>query len=140
MLSIANEVDPLFLIFPLRTLIFPLVIPAEIGLTSFKVENHDENKNDEVMCLQLDLVDEVRTTTEQRLARFQDFMAKQYNSRVRHRDFQVRDLVLRKVMSTTRDPFHGKDLTESLCGRGKTPITWKHLTIKNCITYGTPST
>ena len=35
-------------------------------------------------------------------------MAKQYNSQVRHRDFQVRDLILRKVMSTIKDPTQGK--------------------------------
>ena len=58
--------------------------------------------------LQLDLVDEVRATTEQRLAWFQDRMAKHYNSRVRYKDLQVGDLVLRKVMGTTRDPTHGK--------------------------------
>ena len=27
------------------------IIPAEIGLTSYKVENHDESKNDEAMRL-----------------------------------------------------------------------------------------
>ena len=51
------------------------------------------------------LVDEVRATAEQRLARYQDLMAKHYNSRVRHRDFQVGDLVLRKVMGATKDAF-----------------------------------
>ena len=39
-----------------------VVIPAEVGLTSYKVDNHNEGKNDEVMRLQLDLVDEVRAT------------------------------------------------------------------------------
>ena len=28
-----------------------VVIPTEIGLISFKVENHDESRNDEAMCL-----------------------------------------------------------------------------------------
>ena len=27
------------------------VIPAEVGLTSYRVQNHDENKNDEAMRL-----------------------------------------------------------------------------------------
>ena len=40
------------------------VIPVQIGLTSFRVENHDESRNDEAMRLQLDLVDEVRATVE----------------------------------------------------------------------------
>ena len=60
------------------------------------------------MHLQLDLLDEVRTTAEQRLARYQDLMAKYYNSKVRHKDFQVGDLILRKVMGVTQDPAQGK--------------------------------
>ena len=63
------------------------VIPAEVGLTSYKVHNHDEFKNDKAIRLQLNLVDKVRVTTEQRLARYQDRMAKHYNSQVQHRDF-----------------------------------------------------
>ena len=46
------------------------VIPAEIELTSFRVENRDESKNDKAMRLQLDLMYEVKATTEQRLARY----------------------------------------------------------------------
>ena len=84
------------------------VIPAEVGLTSYRVYNHDESRNVETMRLQLDLIDEVRSAAEQRLARYKDRMARQYNSRVQHRDFQVGDLVLRKVMGATRDPTQGK--------------------------------
>nr|XP_023888048.1 uncharacterized protein LOC112000181 [Quercus suber] len=79
------------------------VIPAEVGLTSYWVENHDESKHNETMCLQLDPVDKVRATAEQRLAHYQNLMSKHYNSKVKHRDFQVGDLVLRKEMGTTRD-------------------------------------
>ena len=35
-------------------------------------------------------------------------MAKQNNSRVRHRDFKVEDLILRKVIDATKDPTQGK--------------------------------
>ena len=84
------------------------VIPTEVGLTSYRVDNHDERKNDEAMQLQLDLVDEVRPIAKQRLARYQDRMTKHYNSWVRHRDFQIGDLILRKVMGTTKDPTQGK--------------------------------
>ena len=85
-----------------------VVIPAEIGLTSYRVDNHDEGRNDEAIRLQLDLVDEVRATAEQRLVRYQNRMAKHYNSRVRHKDFKVGDLILRKVMGAARDPTQGK--------------------------------
>ena len=39
-----------------------VVIPAKVGLTSYKMENYTEGKNKEAIRLQLDLVDEVRVT------------------------------------------------------------------------------
>ena len=80
------------------------VILAEVGLTSYRVDNHGERKNDKAMHLQLDLLDEVRAIAKQRLTRYQDLMAKHYNSRVRHIDFKVGDLILRKVIGAARDP------------------------------------
>ena len=44
------------------------IIPAEVGLTSYRVENYTKDKNEEAMCLQLVLLDEVRSTAEQKLA------------------------------------------------------------------------
>ena len=47
------------------------VIPAEVGLTSYQMENSSEDKNEEneeneeALRLQLDLVDEVRAIAEQ---------------------------------------------------------------------------
>ena len=35
-------------------------------------------------------------------------MAEHYNSKVRHNDFQVGDLVLRMMIGAARDPSHGK--------------------------------
>ena len=72
------------------------------------MENYAEEKNEEAIRLQLNLVDEVCATTEQRLVQYQNLMAKHYNSNVKHRDFQVGDLVLQKVMDATRDPSQGK--------------------------------
>ena len=69
--------------------------------------NYTEGKN-EAIRLQLDLVDEVRVVAEQRLARYQNLVVKHYNSNVRHRDFRVGNLVLRKVMGATKDPSQGK--------------------------------
>ena len=63
------------------------IILVEVGLTSYRVRNHDEGRNDEAIRLYIDLVDEVRAMAEQRLARYQDLMAKHYSSKVRHRDF-----------------------------------------------------
>ena len=46
------------------------VIPAKVELISYRVDNYDEKKNNEVMHLQLNLVDKVRTIAEQRLAQY----------------------------------------------------------------------
>ena len=46
-----------------------VVIPAKVGLTSYRVGNHDESGNDKALHLQLDLVDEVRAMAKQRLTR-----------------------------------------------------------------------
>ena len=40
------------------------VILVEIGLTSYRVDNHNEARNEEGIRLQLDLVDEVRAIVE----------------------------------------------------------------------------
>ena len=46
------------------------IILAEVGLTSFWVENYDEDKNEEAMRLQLNLVDEVQMIVEKRMVRY----------------------------------------------------------------------
>ena len=84
------------------------IIPTEVGLTSYLVENYTKDKNEEAMRLQLDLLDEVQETAEQRLARYQNLMSKHYNSNVKRRDFQVGDLVLWRVMGSAKDPSQGK--------------------------------
>ena len=79
-----------------------------MGLTSYRVESYDEDVNKEAMRLQHDLLDKVRTMAEQRLARYQNLLARHYNNKVKHRDFRVGELVLRKVMGTARDFSQGK--------------------------------
>ena len=70
------------------------VILVEVGLTSYRVSHHDKRRSEEGMCLQLDLLDEVRATAEQRITHYQDLIAKHYNTKVKPRHFQIEDLVL----------------------------------------------
>ena len=84
------------------------IISAEVGLTSYRVTHYDERRNEEGMHLQLDLLDEVRATTKQRITHCQDLKAKHCNTKVKPRNFQVEDLVLRKVTIATKDLKHGK--------------------------------
>ena len=107
------------------------IISVVVGLTSYRVGNHDERKNEEAIRLQHDLQDEVRATAEQRLTHYKDLMAKHYNSQVRHRDFKVGDLVLRKewvlleTLPKESSTLIRREPTESRHGRGKAPITWR---------------
>ena len=43
-------------------------ILAEVKLASYRIAHYDEEKNEEGIRLHLDLLDEVRATTEQQLA------------------------------------------------------------------------
>ena len=84
------------------------VILAEVGIASYRIAHHNEGKNEEGIRLHLDLLDEVRATAEQRMTRYQDLMAKHYNTKVKPRYFSIENLVLRKVTTTTKDLTQGK--------------------------------
>ena len=59
------------------------IIPVEVGLTSYRVAHHDKGRNEEGMHLQLNLLDEVRAMVKQQIIRYQDLMAKHYNTKVK---------------------------------------------------------
>uniref|UniRef100_A0A2N9FAH3 Uncharacterized protein n=1 Tax=Fagus sylvatica TaxID=28930 RepID=A0A2N9FAH3_FAGSY len=84
------------------------VIPVEVGLTTWRTNNYDEVSNDAQLRSNLDLVDEVRDQAEARTRVYQQRMARYYDRRVKHREFKVGDLVLRKVTLATKDPTQGK--------------------------------
>ena len=79
------------------------VILAEVGLTSFRVDHYNEEKNDKELHLNLDLLDKERIGAEQRLAQYQNLMARHYNRQVKARHFNIDELVLRRVTLATRD-------------------------------------
>jgi hypothetical protein len=56
----------------------------------------------------LDLLDERREQALIRLGSYQHQLRKDYNKNVRPRSFQQRDLVLRKVLWSTKNPTKGK--------------------------------
>ncbi|XP_016652663.1 PREDICTED: uncharacterized protein LOC107880143 [Prunus mume] len=83
------------------------VVPVEIGIATHRVEVFQAEANDDQMNLNLDLVDERRDHAQLHNASYQQRVARYYNSCVKHRAFQVGDLVLRKVMLATRKPLDG---------------------------------
>ena len=70
------------------------VIPVEVGFTNLRKEFFDEQSNDNQLKLNLDCLDEVRDQASQRMAKYQQKIAKYYNQRVKLKRFNIGDLVL----------------------------------------------
>ncbi|KAL0411632.1 UNVERIFIED_CONTAM: hypothetical protein Slati_3752900 [Sesamum latifolium] len=73
------------------------VAPVEIGELSWRVKHYDSASNAQGLRMNLDFIDEAREMAAARPAMYKARMAKAYNARVRPRNFQVGDLVLRKA-------------------------------------------
>ena len=84
------------------------VIPAEVHMASHRVKEYQAEENAVQFHLNLDLIDEVRMDAEQRIARYKNLMARQYDAMVKPRRFNIGDLVLKKVTLATRNPAYGK--------------------------------
>ena len=84
------------------------MIPVEVGLTSTKRAAFSEEGNDDKLQLNLDCLDEVRDKTSSIMAKYQQKMAEYYNKRVKLRQLDIGDLILRKVSAATKDPNQGK--------------------------------
>uniref|UniRef100_A0A2N9G7E8 Integrase catalytic domain-containing protein n=1 Tax=Fagus sylvatica TaxID=28930 RepID=A0A2N9G7E8_FAGSY len=84
------------------------VVPVEIGMTTLRTSAYNDQQNEEQLRLNLDLIDEVRETAEARMKRYQEKMARHYNSKVKPRQLFIGDLVLWKVTLATRNPSEGK--------------------------------
>ena len=85
-----------------------VVIPMEVGVTSTRWTAFNEEENDDKLQLHLDCLDEVRDEASSRMTKYQRKMAEYYNKRVKLRQLDIGDLVLRKVTIATKDPVQGK--------------------------------
>ncbi|GKV33443.1 hypothetical protein SLEP1_g41961 [Rubroshorea leprosula] len=84
------------------------VIPVEVGLPSDRAGRHDDLNNERLLRENLDFIEEVREMSRIRNVAHQNRVAKFYNKRVRARQFQVGDLVLRKAGLTNTQSHMGK--------------------------------
>ena len=84
------------------------MIQVEVGVTSIKREAFNEKSNDNHLRQNLDYLDEVREQVSNRMTKYQLKMAEYYNKRLKLRLLDIRDLVLRKVTTATKDPVQGK--------------------------------
>ena len=72
------------------------IISAELHMAKHRVMTYQDKDNEEQLCLNLDLIDEVRMDAEHRTARYKNLMARQYDAMVKPRRFNIGDLVLKK--------------------------------------------
>ncbi|XP_073294444.1 uncharacterized protein [Primulina huaijiensis] len=72
------------------------VLPVGIGQTSARVESYPRD-NDQIRAIELDFVEEKRQRALIRMEAYRGRVMKSYNKKVRIRDFQVGDLVMKKV-------------------------------------------
>ena len=84
------------------------VILAKVHMANHRVMMYQEKDNTEQLRLNLNLIDEVRTSVDERIAKYKNLMARQYDAMVKPRCFNIGDLVLKKVSLATKDPAHGK--------------------------------
>ena len=82
---------------------FEAMRPVEVGMPNHRRAHFNPLQNDENLSVSLDLIEELRSTAQVKVAAYQQRVAKYYNSRVRNRSFKVGDLVLRKVMINTKE-------------------------------------
>ena len=79
-----------------------------MGQTSLRVKTYEDQKNQQELNSNLDLIDEVREEAMKRMAKHKEAMARYYDRNVKVRRFNTRDLVLRKISQATKDPSQGK--------------------------------
>ena len=62
------------------------IILAEVHMANHRMTMYQDKDNEEQLCLNLDLIDEVRTDVDERMARYKNLMARQYYAMVKPRD------------------------------------------------------
>ena len=84
------------------------VLPVEVGIPSTRVTYYDQYNNDQDKPIKLDLLPEMRGNALLKALAQQQRMTRQFNKLVKPRQFQVGDLVLRKVEATSKIVEKGK--------------------------------
>ena len=84
------------------------VIPTEMVIPTARSNLWNPEQNPEVLCQELDTIDETRNAARLRMAAYQQRISRTYNKNIRIRRFKVGDWVLRKAFQNTTNPADGK--------------------------------
>ncbi|KAL5578497.1 hypothetical protein UlMin_020196 [Ulmus minor] len=79
------------------------VVPVELGIPTFRIENFTEENNDILLALASDLLEEKRDKAQLRATALQQTVARHYNSKVKLRRFTKGDLVIRRIFLNTKE-------------------------------------
>ena len=84
------------------------VIPIETGFPTLRTQSFNSSNNDELLERSLDLIKERRESAMVQLAYYQHKLKQGYDAKVKLRLIEPKDLVLRKVLGTAKNPAWGK--------------------------------
>ena len=84
------------------------VIPLEIGFPTLRTQSFNPSDNDELLERSLDLIEEKRESAMVQLTYYQHKLKQDYDAKVKLRPLEPRDLVLRKVLGSVKNPVWGK--------------------------------
>ena len=85
-----------------------VVIPLETGFPTLRTSTFTSDGNDKLQEKSLDLIEERRENAMVQLTYYQHKLKQGYDTNVKLRPLTARDLVLRKVLGTTKNPAQGK--------------------------------
>lgn len=80
-----------------------MVIPLEIGLLTMRTDQFDNNRNEQLLSANLDLIEERREIVTVKLAHYQQRLKQRYDKGLKIRAFVPRNLVLRKVVGNMKN-------------------------------------
>ena len=84
------------------------VIPLETGFPTLRTSTFSSDNNDTMLEKILDLIAERRESAMVQLAYYQHKLKQGYDNNVKLKPLAVGDLVLRKILGTTKNPNWGK--------------------------------
>ncbi|XP_074337435.1 uncharacterized protein LOC141674624 [Apium graveolens] len=85
-----------------------VVLSTEIIMPTLRCGTATYDSNKKELTHDIDTIDKLRETTKIRMAMYQQKIARSYNKNIHIRNFQVGDMVMRKVFQNTMDVSAGK--------------------------------
>ena len=78
------------------------VLPSDIAFGAPRIQKYNENEAKTTRCTDIDSTEEHRLTASTQHARYEQQLRRYHDRNVHERDFNVDDLVLRRIQSTHR--------------------------------------